>query len=169
VALPGVHDGPVTLTQLVAVLLVLALLTDMAMRDGFEAGKSSSGQRRPEEARRDDWLPSDEWIRPFSKWWRVSEGSASDDGDRRYRLSGPLTITLLSLWGAAVAAALVAWVGVMTGASQSSGAVPNGGDLPLPMIWLIVGSLLLAPWRAPLFVRLVCGELVLVGRVVASN
>ena len=153
--LPGVHHQPLQLTQLVIILLVLALLTSIALRGGFASGQSVPMQPGNTIHRTADWMASDEWIRPLAEWAPEDAASASPhrSGERRWRLGGPLFMLLGALWLPTIAAASVAWSGLIAGAFPGW----DGKLASLPAAWSLGVALVLpfmmAPWRVPHFVR----------------
>lgn len=168
-SLQGLQIEPVALTQLTLVLLVLAVLIDTALRGRFRIGTTVSGATPRFGPRHDAWLPSDEWIRPFREWFTAPTRSSHDASDRVWRLGGPLVLTLLGLFVPAVANAIVAWTGVITGAGIHDSRTLLAGDTHNTVFWLATGPFLLAPWRAPLVLRLVLVGVVLVGCVTAGS
>ena len=150
IELSGVQRNPMPLTQIVALLLVLSMLTTVAVRGGFEAGRAARGPG-PQ-----DWAVSDEWIRALGDWWQPAtvRDSPHPDG-RSWRLGGPLAVVLLALWVPATAAAAVALAGLIAGGQPDWNGRFASLDARWPLVWFLAATWLLAPWRIPHAVRLV--------------
>jgi len=165
-ALPGIHVSPVPLTQLTVIFLVLALLSSIAIRGGFET-TGTDGETNLRAA-------ADEWLRPLADWWNLPRGALPGEHvrGRSWRLGGPLTVTVAALWLPATAVAAVALTGLIAGENPTwEGGIRGIAKLHASwsLAWFVIGTFLLAPWRIPRLLRLLFVLVFLAGCIFAGE